>query len=173
MQLYPASYLGQIFRIEDQRAIVEGITKVLGLYREHFDGICFRGVSGAMIAPIVGYKLNIPVVVIRKGEPCHSANRVDGRLEQGKNRLVFIDDCIDSGATFSHVEEALQKEGCLIVGAVMYQPGFKEDGFGKSKGIPFICKERDDWAVVGMNTWKIKQRVKERLFGATVRVIAV
>jgi hypothetical protein len=93
-----------------------------------FDAIAFRGMSGALVAPIVGYLLGKPVVLVRRGENSHSKYLVEGLHEV--NRYIIIDDLISSGTTINtilqmmrnrHESEFLTPHEC--VGIFLYNSG--------------------------------------------------
>lgn len=63
-----------------------------------FDAIAFRGLSGAMIAPIVALRLNKSLLAVRKdGEKTHSCYKVEG--DYGARRYIILDDFISGGNT--------------------------------------------------------------------------
>jgi len=78
--------------------LVENITN-FGL--DKFDAIVFRGMSGALVAPIVAYLLKKPVVLVRKDKNTHSTYWVEGLHEV--NRYIVIDDLICTGKTMNEI----------------------------------------------------------------------
>jgi orotate phosphoribosyltransferase len=69
-------------------------------------GSCILGIPtmGAVIAPIMAYKLSVPLTVIRQHQKDHGVGHdIEGTLT---NRIIIIDDVITSG---SSIKEAVQK----------------------------------------------------------------
>ena len=78
------------------------------LKRVEFDTIVCRGVSGLMMAPILGHLLNKPITIIRKeGEGAHSSRDVEG--ETRVKSYVIVDDFISTGSTIETIIVAMQK----------------------------------------------------------------
>ena len=73
-----------------------------------FDSICFRGLSGALIAPKVAHVLGKPLLAVRKGEHCHSNYKVEGHAIGA--RAILIDDLIDSGKTVAEILKAFKDD---------------------------------------------------------------
>lgn len=97
-----------------------------------FDAIAARGLSGLLFAPIVAMALNKTLLVVRKGESCHSGRTVEGDV--GARSYIIIDDFISSGntvaATVNEIAEAVPLAVC--VGMVHYS-GMSDDRWvGKS-----------------------------------------
>lgn len=91
-----------------------------------FDAIAARGLSGFLFAPIVAMTLNKTLLVVRKGESCHSGRTVEGDV--GARSYIIIDDFISSGntvaATVNDIAEAVPLAVC--VGMVHYS-GIEDD----------------------------------------------
>ena len=71
-----------------------------------FSAIVFKGVSGAIVAPLVAYKLNKSCIVVRKeNEKTHSYQGIevpDDEFDTCKNYII-IDDLIDTGKTIINI----------------------------------------------------------------------
>ena len=91
----------------DHASVKELVKKaVKKLKKLDFDSIAFRGVSGALIAPIVAYKLKKPVTCIRKPtESSHGWTKLEGAI--GVERYIIIDDFICTGETVNEIHYAL------------------------------------------------------------------
>ena len=95
-----SSYLRETFDAKKVRVIVRAMTKMIKESGVEFDTVVFRGMSGALIAPILAYKLKKYVAVCRKeSDGSHSGHsgRIEGNVDI-KN-FIIIDDFIDSGTT--------------------------------------------------------------------------
>jgi adenine/guanine phosphoribosyltransferase-like PRPP-binding protein len=88
------------------KALVPKLVK--NLKKRNFDAIAFRGLSGAMIAPIVAMRLNKTLIAVRKGEKAHSCHTVEGDI--GAKSYIILDDLIDSGATVRAIVEGIKEE---------------------------------------------------------------
>ncbi len=65
---------------------------------KHFDAIAFRGMSGALIAPIIAYKKKKNLLLVRKPrDGGHSGRMVEG--DRRSRRYIIIDDFISGGET--------------------------------------------------------------------------
>ena len=84
----------------------EEIDEAVGLCVEtlkgrKFDTIAFRGLSGALIAPIVAHILSKEIIVVRKTQTEHSLHRVEGHV--AAKRYVILDDFISGGTTVREI----------------------------------------------------------------------
>ena len=97
----------------DHASVKELVKKaVKKLKKLDFDSIAFRGVSGALIAPIVAYKLKKPVTCIRKPtESSHGWTKLEGAI--GVERYIIIDDFICTGETVNEIHGALLADAAI------------------------------------------------------------
>jgi orotate phosphoribosyltransferase len=98
-----------------------------------FDAIAARGLSGFLFAPIVAMALNKTLLMVRKGERCHSGHTVEG--DYGARNYIIIDDFISSGNTISATIDAVAEEvpTARCVGMVHYSRMRDDDRWlGKS-----------------------------------------
>jgi orotate phosphoribosyltransferase len=73
-----------------------------------FSTIVFRGMSGALIAPIVAYKLHKQLAIVRKqGDGSHSGARLEGHVNF--KHYIIIDDFIRSGSTIATILSTVQE----------------------------------------------------------------
>lgn len=105
---------------ETIRMCVEALSSV------EFDAIAFSGISGALIASVVAYKMNKEIIVVRKNggnDGSHSAKYVEGYVRAGQ-RVVIIDDLICTGATMRNIVKGLNQffpsKQYEIVGVILY-----------------------------------------------------
>jgi len=89
----------------------EAITFCVGKLAPHvaaFDTIAFRGMSGALIAPIVADKLNKSLTLVRKQEvdehKSHAEYPVEGALFVD---YVIVDDFTNSGRTLREIQKRI------------------------------------------------------------------
>jgi len=113
-----------------------------------FDAILCRGTSGIIPASIIGYLLDVPVVVVRKHEETsHSYTNFEG---QCYDRYIIIDDMIDSGATIDAIIKEAKDAAKIpnnwigrkcreskIVGIFLYNYAFSPKTRKKIKIYPF------------------------------------
>ena len=87
------------------------IQEALGVLRQYeFDSIAFRGVSGAMTAPILAYLMNKNFLAVRKGrseEYTHSAHEVEG--DGRAQRYIIVDDFVADGTTVNCILQAIKR----------------------------------------------------------------
>jgi adenine/guanine phosphoribosyltransferase-like PRPP-binding protein len=125
--------MGQAIRRKDVDDTVEACIEVLD--KKKFDSIAFRGMSGALIAPIVANRMNKELILVRKDTDSGSGSHADQLVEgnSGSKRYVILDDFISSGLTtkeivssVNHFTSTKTTKGSKLVGGVYYtyaQPG--------------------------------------------------
>lgn len=118
-------YLQEVLNPHFLQELVEKIISKINNLNLSFKAIAFRGTSGALIAPIIAYKLNKNIICIRKlEERNHSGYRMEG--VRGNFDYIIIDDLIDSGATIRAITQGVNdgnshygKANC--VGIILYR----------------------------------------------------
>lgn len=120
-------YIGperQLSELYQPRIVCAGHLEVLRDYRlneilplvirqlsyHDFDAIAFRGLSGALVAPIVAREMKKTLLCVRReiGETGHSVHGVEGDL--AARRYVILDDFVSSGTTVRKIIQAVRKE---------------------------------------------------------------
>ncbi len=102
--------------------IIEETIEQLRPHVNEFDTIAFRGMSGAMVAPMVAMRLNKGITIIRKGTENSHAPEVTGIFEKGL-KYIILDDFISSGNTVLAIKKLLSNEltGMKLVGLYLYR----------------------------------------------------
>lgn len=73
-----------------------------------FDSIAFRGMSGAVSAPVIALTLHKNLILVRKKEEkTHSIYPVEGYA--ASTRYVIVDDFISSGETVRAIRDSIRK----------------------------------------------------------------
>lgn len=120
MNLTSYAYHDFLFNKPDN--FLKTIEETIDQLRPHvaeFDTIAFRGMSGAMVAPMVAMRLNKGITIIRKqGERSH-APEITGIWENGK-RYIILDDFISSGNTVLSIKKLLSPT-MKFVGIYLYR----------------------------------------------------
>jgi adenine/guanine phosphoribosyltransferase-like PRPP-binding protein len=90
-------------------------------YRDEFDSIIVRGVSGLLVGAPVALSLKKELLVVRKpSEDCHDATRVVNWQNAG-HIAVFVDDFHNTGRTQRICAEELEKIAPLCkIGACFF-----------------------------------------------------
>ena len=133
--------------IDVMRELVPYAVEILKTF--DFDALAFRGVSGAIIAPVLALELRKSIIVVRKtAEKSH----LWGRTVQGDNnarRYIIVDDFIDSGATVQTiVKEILLWQPHAVCLGVLEMHSLDDM---TTRGAPFelsrvpCLKEPDEW----------------------------
>lgn len=107
--------------------LVTHIANLLKPHKKQFDAIAFRGLSGALIAPLVAVRMKKHFLAVRKpSEKNHSTMKVEGDFDA--QRYIILDDFIDSGETIkeiiTEINIAYEKKGYerpQVAGLVMYR----------------------------------------------------
>ena len=95
-----------------------------GLEGIDFDTIAFRGMSGALVAPIVARDLKKEIILVRKtGEDNHSGYSLEGHV--GAKKYVILDDFVSTGRTVREIIKQVKDctETAELVGGVFYNHG--------------------------------------------------
>lgn len=123
-------YLGEILTGTGMRNAVKDAVSRLRPFRDEFEAVAFRGISGALIAPSVAQCLKKDIIVVRKNETRHSGLQVEGPYCE---RYIIVDDFISSGETIQIIKDSVEKAdlGKTLVGVFMYNeaathPSLKE-----------------------------------------------
>jgi orotate phosphoribosyltransferase len=95
-----------------------------------FDSFAFRGMSGALLAPILAIKCKKHLIMIRKSiEGSHSNSMVEGYIKTKK--FIIIDDFIESGNTVNTIIAEVKRfapnakcSGILLIGGYSRIPIF-------------------------------------------------
>lgn len=100
-----AAYFGCAFHPAHMKHLIETATRLLTDQR--FDAIAFRGMSGAVVAPVLAYALGKSIIMVRKpkihsGE-YHSHLIVEG--DKNAERYLIVDDFRCSGNTVRAILE--------------------------------------------------------------------
>lgn len=116
MHNYQTSYLSELFHLPSFKRTVDETIEAINLLRAgigiggnkplDFDTIAFSGTSGAGLAYILSYRLNIPLLMVRKpSDDSHSLLRIEGNLDAKK--YLIIDDLIFSGNTAAFIVKSI------------------------------------------------------------------
>lgn len=117
-----AAYFGCAFYPKNMQKLIHHMKRLMG--NEEFDTIAFRGMSGAVVAPVVAHAMQKHLLVVRKpkihSDEHHSHLTVEGNL--GCQRYIIIDDVRATGNTIAailgEVREWVPEARCI--GAVLY-----------------------------------------------------
>jgi orotate phosphoribosyltransferase-like protein len=114
-----SGHLTPVLNPERRRHTVNSVIRVLR-YHE-FDAIAFRGLSGALIAPIVAMEMDKTLLAVRKREEHrHSEMVVEGDLNA--KRYVILDDLVSMGTTVKAIisEVATVAPAAKCIGVLRY-----------------------------------------------------
>jgi orotate phosphoribosyltransferase len=91
-------------------------------FTEYFDGIAFKGVSGAMVAPSVAMVMEKKLVLVRDDIRTHSWSLIEG--DKTINNYIIIDDIVETGATVRYIIKQMKtfNRSAQIVGRYLYNP---------------------------------------------------
>jgi len=115
-----ADYLEVVLKPPFAKIIADNTATFIeqNINRSSYDCIVFRGISGALIAPIVAYKLGKPCVPVRKGEGTHSAHNVE--RVGGYYKYIILDDLISKGDTCREILRVCSGHSMKCTGIVLY-----------------------------------------------------
>lgn len=115
---YRIFYLDCALRPDELRENIKLAVHDLKKQRYDFDTIAFRGMSGALLAAPLSMALDKTMILVRKGEDCHSLLKIEGDV--GARKYIIVDDFIGSGRTVRTIireifEETKYRE-CQCIG---------------------------------------------------------
>lgn len=94
-----------------------------------FDSFAFCGLSGAVIAPILAYRMGKELIMIRKNggnDGSHSKQFAEG-FQLENQRIIIIDDLVCSWETMKNIVKGLNRfipnKRYELVGYVLYDEG--------------------------------------------------
>ena len=119
------SYFQEALVKKDRQTTIQEALRILTPISDTFNAIAFRGVSGAVIAPILAWEMDKCLIPIRKsGEHAHSYVSAELDACQGMKELkvLIVDDFIASGATIRAIVESigLHRKDAGIAGVYFY-----------------------------------------------------
>ena len=99
-----ATYLKDTLEPRLRRELIDRIKHRLSPH--NFDAIAFRGLSGALVAPIVALEMEKTLLAVRKkGDSNHSGRVVEG--DYGARRYIILDDFQATGDTVRAIRTAI------------------------------------------------------------------
>jgi len=93
-----------------------------------FDGIAFRGLSGALVAPTLSDRFNVPMICVRKRDGNHGGYSLEG--DTRVKRYIIVDDMIASGVTCSTIINEIAASNLFAaqcVGIFLYNHDGEDD----------------------------------------------
>jgi orotate phosphoribosyltransferase len=118
-----SSYLHETFDAKKVQILIRAMVKMVKESGVDFDTIVFRGMSGALIAPILAYRLKKCVTVCRKSDGTHSGH--GGTLEGNADikNFIIVDDFIDCGTTVETILKTVKdcQPSAKCVGIFLYR----------------------------------------------------
>jgi orotate phosphoribosyltransferase-like protein len=144
-ELDAAWHLQAIMRPGALRYAGERVARMVASTGWEFDSIAFRGLSGALVAPLVCVLLNKwPIAVRKEHEKAHSSHVVEGFRSA---RYIILDDLIDSGSTVDRIiyEMTEQHGSAECVGIALYDD--TRSDYWRQHAIPVVAARisREGW----------------------------
>lgn len=99
-----ADYLSDSFSYPKLQEYATELSKLLRPHRRKFDTIAFRGVSGALVAPILAHKMKKDLISVRKNtDDSHvrPRHKIEGNI--GTESYIIVDDFICTGNTIQAI----------------------------------------------------------------------
>ena len=130
-----ASWFDNVMDLDKRKQTIAKALKTLRAFRKrvNFDAIAFRGMSGAILAPILADRLNVKLLVVRKEEEkTHSDFYVEG--SDTPEKYVIVDDFVSSGDTIRITVRDIADNfpQAKFVGLYLYQSNVYNDGCARS-----------------------------------------
>jgi adenine/guanine phosphoribosyltransferase-like PRPP-binding protein len=135
-----SDYLYDILTAPGLKSKIRQLVKRLRSQTHQFDSIAFRGMSGAIICPLLAARLNKNLIMVRKpNSSTHSTCKVEG--DDCSKRYIIVDDFLCTGDTVKQIVKDVCKfaRNSKLVGVVLYSEQEDKDVFD------LLPMEDDDW----------------------------
>lgn len=136
--IWSTDYLSPSLEPDRRKTITDNIVKTLRRIRkkQQFSVIVVRGVSGLLYAGEVSRRLNVDLMVVRKGESCHGHHNLEipskySSFVHRNFNFIILDDFISSGDTVCQILTMIEK----------YFPNAKFQGFASWTWNKFHSKD--------------------------------
>ncbi len=120
------------------RPSIEQIETWSELIIEHapnVNGLVGTGMSGSLVIPVLAQYMEIDYVILRReNDSSHSDSKWNGKMG---DRLVIVDDFVESGRTLERLLRAISKEQAHMSLGTIFQ--FPVEVLG------MLCYQDDDW----------------------------
>jgi adenine/guanine phosphoribosyltransferase-like PRPP-binding protein len=146
-----SAYLDKPLTTEGLKKILNKSARMLRPHLDKFDTIAFRGLSGALVGPMLAMRLKKEMLAVRKGEDCHTSRKVEGNFSC--ERYIIVDDLVCSGGTVNTIrgwiDDSFQREvghTPLCAGFLLYESSckYKKLSDYSNSGISqFVEKNKD------------------------------
>lgn len=138
------SYLSSVISVAGLTRAVEAVVSAIQVSKIPFELIAFRGMSGALVGPMVAARLNKEFLMVRKRKDnSHSSFDVEGTVPVTSQRYIIVDDFICSGRTvrtvIDKISEVLPEAECVGIAVYYAAGGVTEPTFHhKGKEFPVL-----------------------------------
>jgi hypothetical protein len=102
-----SSYLEEVMDIKNLPQVVTSLADAIRRRKLDFNAIAFRGMSGALVTPMLCRRLKKGMIVCRKDSEQSHGKPVEGYLVGGN--YIIVDDFIGSGHTVKEIVKAIEK----------------------------------------------------------------
>lgn len=130
-----ADYFKSAFRAEDRDSVISRALRALAPIE--FDAVAVRGMSGAMIGPVIAHEMHKDLILVRKqGDEAHSRGSYCHHLSDIEN-YVIVDDFITTGHTLKEIIKCVSnlRPKAKIAGFYGYDAGFQRELFEGSVNV--------------------------------------
>lgn len=107
--------------LSDLAETVERAVHDLRPHVNEFDSIAVTGMSGVVVGSPVSIELKKPLVIVRKTTDESHGGQGTVNLERAGERVLFLDDFVESGETRFRVKEAIRcRAGSSVTAQYLY-----------------------------------------------------
>jgi adenine/guanine phosphoribosyltransferase-like PRPP-binding protein len=157
-----SDYLGSVFQKDKLDSFLKKAVKLVKQY--DFQAFAFRGMSGALVAPVLAHMTDKTLIMVRKPKiyeqtetdestSYHSYLRVEG--DRAVERYVIIDDMVCTGRTVNSIVQAISEFqpaarclGFLFYSDVMCGGCVKIRTHTLPTALqPYVCAEPEGWRI--------------------------
>ena len=99
--------------------IENGLAQLIRTYYPDAEVLMGTATAGIAHAAITAHLMGLPMGYVRSGSKDHGRqNRIEGKLEAGRKKVVVVEDLISTGGSVIDAVEALREAGADVLGIV-------------------------------------------------------
>ena len=153
-----SEYLDDVFYLAKLNAFLEKAVPLVEKY--DFQAFAFRGISGALVAPILAHKTQKTLIVVRKPrekEHSHSMSPVEG--DRAANRYIIVDDFQSTGQTVNSIIRGISIFNPIAqcLGTLFYRESFVYGSTPRISACQDILDDLQKFVCADPNQFLLKQ----------------
>ena len=145
------AYLEGYFDRENRASILDEIE---AQFKDcDFDSFAVSGVSGLLIGTLAAERMGKGLIVVRKGESCHSDTQIE--CSDDAHKFVIIDDLCCTGETLQRIVDQIAIRCAVLKFNMPCEGVFLYDCFLRRIVCPYVYRGEDMRSGLGVTTDKL------------------